>query len=66
MTDSQLAPLTGESGTDDRPLHWVIKHEHPVALCGFIVSDEWDQNRPTAGCDRCPECMRLARERGLL
>ncbi|HKQ57976.1 MAG TPA: hypothetical protein VJY35_08915 [Candidatus Eisenbacteria bacterium] len=57
---SAMARSTG----DPRPLHLVTKREWPRALCGYVVSDEFNPTRTdTAGRDRCPECLRVAAQR---
>lgn len=50
----------------ERDLHIVAASQHPIALCGYVVSDKFDPNRlDTAGRDRCAECLKLfARIRG--
>jgi hypothetical protein len=50
--------------TDEPPLlHLVLKSEWPQALCGVTVGQR--HTNKAAGCDRCPECLRLAAARGL-
>jgi len=65
--DERVAQLNGHDGMapDDRVLHLVVKKDHPVALCGYITTDgEWGVRKDTAGWDRCPTCLQIARDQG--
>jgi len=54
------AIVPGFTDRRSRDLHIVAKSEYPVALCGYVVRDEFNPNRAdTAGRDRCAECLRL-------
>lgn len=45
---------------DERALHLVRAGEYPRALCGFIVTDDFDPSRrDTAGRDRCADCLKI-------
>lgn len=56
-------PAGARTANDDRDAHLVMKGEWPKALCGEIVSDLF--NRSAAGRDRCIDCLRIAKQRGL-
>lgn len=43
--------------------HLVLKPSWPIALCGANVSEFFGAGAPAM--DRCLDCLRIARERGL-
>jgi hypothetical protein len=43
--------------------HLVLKSEWPIAVCGATVTERFGAGAPAM--DRCPDCLRIARERGL-
>lgn len=63
-TSSLGAPRLAVGPVDDvRPAHLVLREDWPIALCGARVVDHLG-NKAT-GRDRCPECLKIAGERGL-
>ena len=52
-----------EGVDDQRPAHLVLRVDWPVALCGAIVRDHL--GAAARGRDRCPDCLKIAGERGL-
>lgn len=48
---------------DDRLAHLVLKPDWPIALCGAKVLDHLGAAAPAR--DRCPACLRIARDRKL-
>ena len=60
---SPATTTTLEAPPDDRLAHLVLKADWPVALCGARVSERF--GAAAAGRDRCADCLRIARERGL-
>jgi hypothetical protein len=64
MTLTDTTPKPATPGTDDMRLaHLVLKDSWPTALCGATVTDHFGTRAPAM--DRCPACMRIARDRGL-
>lgn len=64
LVSEQVSEDLGALALDDDlpPLHIVKRGDWPRALCGAIVRDEFNPNRSdTAGRDRCPNCLSLAR-----
>lgn len=51
------------STDEPRLAHLVLKPDYPVALCGYRTTDFLGTSAPAM--DRCPECLRIASERGL-
>lgn len=60
---AQEAPRAADAPPDDRLAHLVLKADWPRALCGAEVRDHLGAAAP--GRDRCPACLRIARERSL-
>lgn len=52
-----------DTSKHDRVAHLVLKSDWPIALCGANVSDHLGTAAPAM--DRCVDCLRIARERGL-
>lgn len=54
----QLAARGEAASRDPRILHIVARSEWPIALCGALVSEDFNPHRTdTAGRDRCTECL---------
>ncbi len=51
------------TGHDERLAHLVLKENWPIALCGANVTEHLGTKAPAR--DRCPDCLRIAAERGL-
>lgn len=69
LTETAPADVPVQSGDDDL-IHLYRGKEFPVALCGYICHKfaTWNdaaRDRSNAGKDRCPECLRVARDMGL-
>jgi len=47
----------------ERVAHLVLKQDWPIALCGANVREHLGTSAPAM--DRCVDCLRIARERGL-
>lgn len=58
------ASVATEAPPDERLAHLVLKPDWPRALCGAVVSDRFGPRAP--GMDRCPDCLKIARARGLV
>ena len=58
-----LAVEDPPSTDEPRLAHLVLKPDHPVALCGYRTTDFLGTSAPAM--DRCPDCLRIAAERGL-
>ena len=58
-----LEKLTPVGTDDERLAHLVLKADWPRALCGAVVGERFGTGAPAM--DRCPECMRHARDRNL-
>lgn len=58
-----IGELRGSAGSDERLAHLVLKPDWPLALCGANVTDHLGTSAPAM--DRCTDCLRIARERGL-
>lgn len=53
----------GDPTAEPPELHIVRKSQHPIALCGARVSDEFNPARTdTAGRDRCSKCLFILRD----
>jgi hypothetical protein len=67
MSQPTTATLTEEaplSTSNDPPLvHLVLRADWPIALCGANVRDHLGESAP--GRDRCVDCLRISRSRGL-
>ena len=62
--DTQTEPQRSRgAGHDERLAHLVLKDSWPVALCGVTVSDFFGRGAPAM--DRCPDCIKIAGQRGL-
>jgi hypothetical protein len=60
----RLAARVEAAARDPRILHVVARSEWPIALCGALVSEDFNPHRTdTAGRDRCTECLMVLGKR---